>query len=933
MKIQTLALLFLIAFSLIIPSIFMMSPSHVLQERKRIAFDETHMEVHTITDGYAQFYESLKLSGFEVEPIREGPLTLHKLRAYSVLVLPLSRKPFSNEEISAITSFVEGSGGLFIIGDCGGDELWGSNINNLSSIFGITFNPDVIKAPIEPVKINRFKQHPITVGIKQIVCRTGSSLNVAFDAFGLASASSEAWADRLTGQIGVLEQGEARGENVTILAVSNFGLGKVVCLGSSTLFIDSNLLNDHKKLGLNILNWLSSSEPLRASIENGLIRLKFFDDNLHSSYQVDVWDETEKKWITAYHDIRFYTTSIEGFNFTWNIGGTSVETRTINERQVLIVKYPKISQYGYKSKIIDIGLEGDEANLYGEGWSEPFIFNNRTVRKALPGREDIHLTLDYSDYPWFQYNISLTYADVGMGRVDINALTWKGWTTIESFHVNGTNKWAEISTCFNVSDFYVESETNKMRLGIHVEGDPFIIDKVGISTTARSESIEILAFLSNDSPLVSFFMHKFGDLHLNGVGVIGELTTKSVHGKRFAFSSLLVDALSEKDNKMQISQGSCRNVLNLGTDEAFSAGPSPGKSMYIYGDGWSEVFAPRQGFKAREAIAEKTNTFLVIPAPPSLKVLYNLSISYLDLTELPVDVNLFNGSDWISVGHIKRENTGTWRTTMFSIPPSEMYFDPVVGGMKVGLYAYGSSLVVSKIAAEWKTIDDSRMATAFSCGQDKVVNFIFMPKVDDQIFQHEVDGINRVVKTIDIFTPLSPLNINKNEEKLLPIAAVGSYVLDTSSLLMEAENLMSEGWRPRSVEFSNIFTQNLDVAMMNASSMHFNFSVQKTSTYSVVVRYLDIGEGVSSKKVIVSLNGHEIGRIKFEGSGTFQLWREEVELAAGTNTLTLNPISNTPTSDIAFIDYVLIAPKFWEEEAACELESLYNNLASDGDGL
>jgi hypothetical protein len=380
MKTRTIALLFLLILSIVISSSFVTSPSYVPQERKRIAFDETHKEVHKISDEYARFHDFLELSGFEVEPLREGPLTLPKLRAYSVLVLPLPRKLLSKEEIASIVSFVEGGGGLFIIGDSGGDQFWGSNINNLSRIFGITFNPDIVRTPREPVIINRFKPHPVTVDVRQIVYRTGSSLSITANATGLAAVSDEAWADRLTGQMGILEPGEAKGRNVTVLAVSNFGLGRVVCLGSSTVFIDSNLLSDHKKLGLNILKWLSSSEPLRASIENGLIRLKFFDDNLHSSYQIDVWDDAAEKWVTAYHDVRFYTTSKEGFNFTWNIGRTSVKTGTINGRQVLIVKYPKTGQYGYESKVIDIGLRGDEANLSGEGWSEPFMFDNRTVR-------------------------------------------------------------------------------------------------------------------------------------------------------------------------------------------------------------------------------------------------------------------------------------------------------------------------------------------------------------------------------------------------------------------------------------------------------------------------------------------------------------------------------------------------------------------------
>ena len=921
-QIVTPLLVLILFLSLIVSNPFIAPPSYVSQERKRIAFDETHKEIQRISDGYVRFHSFLESSGFEVESLTEGPLTLPRLRAYSVLVLPLPTKPFSEEEIKSIVSFVEGGGGLFIIGDCGGDYFWGSNINNLSRIFGITFNSDIIKAPKEPIIINRFKPHPITTGIKQIVCRTGVSLSVKGNAVRLAVASNEVWADKLKGQIGVAEPGEAKGQNVTILAASNFGLGRVVCLGSSTLFIDSNLIGDHKKLGLNILKWLSSTEPLRASIENGIVRLKFFDDNLHSSYQLEVWDSTVGKWVTAYHDIRFYTTSKEGFNFTWNVGGTFIETKTIDGYQALIVKYPEISQYGYESQMIDIGSKRDREYLFGGGWSETFIFDNRTVRKVLPERNDVHILLDYPIHPRLQYNLNLTVADVGKGRVDINSLTWRGWKTLKTFYTNGTNNWVKISIHLNLSDLYVDPKTKKMKFGIHVEGDPLIVDKILFSNNAKSGSIEIQAFLSKDSPIVCFFIRKLGNLQINGVGIIGELATKSIRGKRFAFSSLFLDAFSEKTNRMQLTRGSYLNILNLGLDESFSNHPSPEKSMYIYGDGWSKAFVLKQGFKAREIIAGKTNTFLVVPVPPSLNVLYNLSISYLDLGISPIDVNLFNGSDWISLGHIKRENTGVWKTATFSIPPSEMYFDSTVGGVKLGLYAYGSNLVVSKITVKWKTLDDSHMVTAFSCGEDKVVNFILVPKGENQIFRHEIDNINHVIKTIDIFIPLSTLNKNR-EKNILPVAAVGGYILDTSKLLVEVENLIAKGWRPKPAGFSGTLTPpSLAVARMNSSSLSFKFSAPYSSLYNIFVRYFDAVEDFRNKKVIVSLNGSEVGRIKGEGTGKFQIWRGETEFSAGTNIITLTPVSNTPTSDIAFIDYVLITPKLWEEQAIEELESI-----------
>ena len=140
---------------------------------------------------------------------------------------------------------------------------------------------------------------------------------------------------------------------------------------------------------------------------------------------------------------------------------------------------------------------------------------------------------------------------------------------------------------------------------------------------------------------------------------------------------------------------------------------------------------------------------------------------------------------------------------------------------------------------------------------------------------------------------------------------------------MEVENLIAKGWRPKPAGFSGTLTPpSLAVARMNSSSLSFKFSAPYSSLYNIFVRYFDAVEDFRNKKVIVSLNGSEVGRIKGEGTGKFQIWRGETEFSAGTNIITLTPVSNTPTSDIAFIDYVLITPKLWEEQAIEELESI-----------
>ena len=891
--------------------------------RKRIAFDETHGEIQKISDAYSAFCIFLQSSGFDVEPLLEGPLTLNKLRVYSTVVLALPTKLFSHDEIESLVRYVEGGGGLFILGDSGNDLFWGSNIDNVSRRFDVSFNRDMIRAPQEPILIEHFEDHPVTAGVSKIVCRSGSSLTINGTATRLAWLNDEAWADKYVGKVGVFESGETKGREAIVMAASEYGLGRVVCLGSSTLFLEANLNSDHKKLGYNILKWLSSVEPVKTSIQNGLIRLKFLDDSLHSSYQIDVWDNSMRNWTTAYHDVRFYTTCVDGFNVTWNMGNCTVETKTIGDYEFLVVKYPEAKQYGYESVVVDVG-SSDDKYVIGKGWSNAFEYDNRTVRQVEAGSEDVHILIDYPDHPWLQHTLKITYLDSGQGRKDLNMLTSNGWITLKSFYTSGEKSWKEINVTFDPANLYADPGFPKLRFGIHAEGDPLIVDEVSFASFEQSGSLEVKAAVKKDSPFIHFYV-KTGDLELNSIGIIGELATETTQGKRFAFSSILKDAYFEKNHELMLSQGTFQTELILGTGEDLFTAPTLSKSFYLYGEGWSESFVTENGTKAREIVANRTNTFIVIPVQSPLNMVYNLSFTYLDAGVATADINIFNGTGWVGIGYVKRNNTGTWRTATFPIPSSELYFDAITGGAKLGLFAHEDNLVVSKIKYSASTIGEEEIAVAFSTKKDDIVNFIVVPNATHSIIQHEVDGPQGVVKTIDISTCKT-----LEKEQFLPIASVGSVTMETSNLLKEAEEVIANGWRPQPVNLAPIYASgDLAVARLNGSELSFQTLFAVSGKYRIFIRYYDLSEGFFDKEILVSINGREEGKITYEGTNSYRLWSKDIDLVEGINTVTLTPLSKVPSSELAYVDYILFAPKIWEEEACYELTQEIPQLLGD----
>jgi len=902
------------------------TPGVVLQQRRRIAFDETHGEIHRIAETYSAFRAFLVSLGLDVEAIMEGPLTLDKIRRFSVLILPLPTKPFSRNEVESLVGFVEGGGGLLILDDSGGGLLWGSNINNISKSFGIAFGEDIIRSSQEPVKIRLFEPHPATVGVSEICYHSGSSLSVYGNAVALAWGDENVWVDKYSQEPSPSELSEAREKRVVVMAASEYGLGRVLCLGSSTIFLEASLIPDHKKLSSNILKWLISTEPVRTYIQNNQIRVKFLDDEYHSSYQIDVWDVTTRGWTTAYHDVRFYTTSLDGLNVTWNMGGTLIEKGRSKGCDFLVVKYPEVEPYACLTTEVDIGWL-DASNVEGKAWSDAYKTDNRTVRRVIAGRYDAYVLINLPSQSSPRNVLSILYADIGKGRVDVDVFMLGGWRTLKSFSREGDGEWRTVDINLPSASLPESPSPRVITIGIRVKDNDLIIDKISLSNVAQKGRIEIVAAIKEGSSQVYFYLRNLGDSQLSRVGIIGELATNVTEGRRFAFSTLIRDAHLEKGHEVMLTQGPAQTELKLGTGEDILPGPSHSRALYVYGKGWSEAFVIDKELSARAVLANMTNTFLVVPMPPTVGVLHELNISYYDIGFSPVDINVFNGSKWVGAGVVRRSNTGIWKTASISLSPSDLYLDTLAGGVKIGVFAYKDNFVVSRITVVTRILGDDKSAVALSCEEGDLVNFIVVPEAKDRVIQNEVDGHRGVVRTIDILT--RGLLLSKGE--VLPVAAVGCFVMDTSGLLTEVENIAAEGWRPKPTDFGpSQVSEHLAVARMNGSKLSFKVQAPTQGEYGIFIRYYDLPKGYSDKEVLVKINGRNVGRISYEGSGSYLFWSTDAEMVEGVNTIELIPLTRAFTSEIAYVDYVLVAPKFWEREALYELAHVVPALLGGG---
>lgn len=257
-----------------------------------IGFDYSHQNKLTIEDpGFNDFIEYLFNSDLKLGKIEAG-ITYEKLSDYNVFIIgvPVANAHIDSEEIEYLTKYVNDGGSLLIVNDKGGDIENKNNLSELTKIFGIKFNPDQLfdnenysKDISRPV-IKDFRKHFITRDITQIIHSNGCTIDIDksvetedIDVSAIAFSSEEsAWHKILDGEDWVDEPVVS----APIIAISHYGMGKVVAIGNLSLFSGFHPLYgihaaDNFKLISGIITWLMNkahskeaqlSQPIYLSI-------------------------------------------------------------------------------------------------------------------------------------------------------------------------------------------------------------------------------------------------------------------------------------------------------------------------------------------------------------------------------------------------------------------------------------------------------------------------------------------------------------------------------------------------------------------------------------------------------------------------------------------------------------------------------------------
>ncbi|MBU7022204.1 MAG: hypothetical protein HXS41_14205 [Theionarchaea archaeon] len=227
------------------------------EKERRLLIDNYHASAKS--GKFSGLFLELENEGFSIE-LLEGlidPTTLSKENC-DALVLFAPREQYSDGELAAIRAFVEEGGGLIVFSDGGGRmrELGITRpINQVSTMFGIQFNEDQVDDPEDHLRaqdsnpvIRVFARHAVTEGVETAAFLWGCSLTLTPPAIPLAFGNSTSYADG------------KKGRDVVVLAVSEYGRGRVVAAGDYDFLlvideVDYLFFGDDWRLTLNMFEW------------------------------------------------------------------------------------------------------------------------------------------------------------------------------------------------------------------------------------------------------------------------------------------------------------------------------------------------------------------------------------------------------------------------------------------------------------------------------------------------------------------------------------------------------------------------------------------------------------------------------------------------------------------------------------------------------
>ncbi len=287
-----------------------------------------------IAYGYRRGFDYLKSRGVQVDEVTSGRIDALTLKQYQTVFinLPSGDLPlFQESEIVALTAFVQGGGGLFVVTDHSNCYYHAYKLQPLLERLGIRSHfvtacdlpPNTLGPGNGWLSVTRFKPHPVTQGLNTIGLETAGAVDIRY-AVGLTS--DKAWGDKWgaalygenanQGNYGNWKQDKDEpSKTLGVLLAHQVGKGRVVIIGDQNLFGDPFInYEDNYHLWLNSIAWLTGRpdlasawtyrawKPHRVLLYEQPGQSVWADTSLYGYYNLFV-SLGRKDWTFASHDL------------------------------------------------------------------------------------------------------------------------------------------------------------------------------------------------------------------------------------------------------------------------------------------------------------------------------------------------------------------------------------------------------------------------------------------------------------------------------------------------------------------------------------------------------------------------------------------------------------------------------------------------------
>lgn len=218
----------------------------VLWDTSHGVFDPDNNNGYQPSGYYGELSDHLTANGFSVNTTTSAfdSTNLAGIDVAVVAVPSSFNSAYSVAEIDALTTFVNNGGGLLIMGDTTTSPI--GYLYDLALEFGIEFGPTNIEL-FDLVSVTDLSDHPIFDGISEVSLYGASELD-------LSSGSA-------------VSVGRNADSGKTAIAISEYGLGRVVAIGDSGLWTyheeGSQYFNlpENQQFALNTFEYLAVPEP------------------------------------------------------------------------------------------------------------------------------------------------------------------------------------------------------------------------------------------------------------------------------------------------------------------------------------------------------------------------------------------------------------------------------------------------------------------------------------------------------------------------------------------------------------------------------------------------------------------------------------------------------------------------------------------------